>query len=92
MREGYHTEKLPDGRVALFLDGKTARLRLDRTRQTQWDQKHYITLSTRTDRRTARRFRRACQRDGLTVYAALKAFVEEKARTMTTAPPGSGGV
>lgn len=89
----FYTERLPDGRIAVFFRGKIPRPRLDRNRQARWDGKHYATLSTRVPVATARRFARACQRDGVTVYAALKAFVEAGARRTqtTTRPPGTGG-
>ena len=80
--------------MAIFLKGgKAARLRMTRMRQARWDKSHYASLSTRVPVRTARRFVAECQRNGQTVYAALRAYVEtvaQKSQT-TTAPPGTGG-
>ena len=89
----FYTERLPDGRLAVFFRGKIPRTLRDRRRQARWDGKHYVTLSTRVPIQTARRFARACERDGVTVYGALKTFVEAGARRTqtTTRPPGTGG-
>ena len=89
----FYTERLPDGRTAVFFRGKIPRTLRDRRRQARWDGKHYVTLSTRVPIQTARRFGRACERDGVTIYAALKTFVEAGARRTPTrtGPPGTGG-
>ena len=90
----YYSERLPDGRVAIFLKGgKVPRLHMSRVPQARWDKANYVTLSTRVPVRTARRFAAECQRNGQSVYAALRAYVESVARKTptTTGPPGTGG-
>lgn len=89
--DGYYSERLPDGRIAVFFRGKVPRFVMNRQRQARWDGQHYVTLSTRVPIGTARRFARACAKDGTSIYAALKAFVEDTAQRTPTAPPGPGG-
>ena len=76
----YYSERLPDGRVAIFLKGgKMPRLHMSRVAQARWDKANYVTLSTRVPVRTARRFAAECQRNGQTVYAALRAWPTDQA-------------
>ena len=91
MNEGpsaeYYTEVLPDGRTALFQGPRPKQPpgKFPRAAQARWDSEHMATLATRVDVDTARRFRLACQAQGLTPYAALREFVLETAKN---APDG----
>ena len=85
MNEGpsaeYYTERLPDGRIAMFRGPRPANPpgKYPRSPQERWDSQHLVTISTRVRVETARAFLAYCQTQGLTPYAVSKQFVETKA-------------
>ena len=91
MNEGpsaeWYSEVLPDGRTAMFRGPRPANPpgKFPRAAQARWDSEHMATLATRVDVDTARRFRRACQAQGRTPYAAIREFV---LKTADSAPDG----
>lgn len=50
---------------------------MERNRQSKWDRKHTIVLSTKLRRSTALAFRGLCYERGKTVNAVLKEYVAE---------------
>jgi hypothetical protein len=86
--EGFYSERLPDGRIALFPGPRPSGKRPDRSPQARWDAAHLVTLSTRVQRPDALRFLMVCDSMGMTPYAAIKEYV---LRTARKAPPSAGG-
>lgn len=69
----YYSERLPDGRIALFQGNRPP---AKRSAQRRWDDAHLKTLSCRVSNETARRFRLACEANDATPYAVLKEYAE----------------
>ena len=87
---GYYAERLPDGRMALFRGPMPPGKRqwFTRLSQAEWDERNMRTLSCRVRTATARQFRQAAARNGMTPYAVLREYVEEYIQRNTPRPPG----
>lgn len=85
MNEGpsaeYYTERLPDGRVAMFRGPRPSQPpgKFPRSAQARWDGQNLATVGTRVRVDIARAFLAYCQARDLTPYAVLKEYVERKA-------------
>lgn len=85
----WYTERLPDGRTAIFRGPRPEgrKPRRSRAAQADWDSRHLVTFATRVRTETAQAYARALEARGTTSYAYLKEAVEALAET---APPAGG--
>lgn len=85
--ERLYSERLRDGRIAVFRGQRPKR---QRASQARWDFANLRTIATRIDKETALRFHQECAARGTTAYREVKRFVENFVENPVQNPRNGG--